>query len=67
MQRMDIRRSGVTDVDITSKTGFALLSNAGVTMELSTGCRGDKWSHYSSSGAEGGGGERAFPNLYHIL
>lgn len=40
MQRMEVGQSAVTDVAITAKTVFALWSKAGVTMELSVGCRG---------------------------
>lgn len=39
MQRIETGQSGVTDVAITAKTGFALWSKAGVTMDLSAGCR----------------------------
>lgn len=45
--------SGVTYVAKASKTGFVHWSKAGVTIELSAGCAGNKWSHYGGSGAEG--------------
>lgn len=46
---MEIGQSGVTDVAITAKPGFALWSKAGVTIELSDG---RKWEE----GEEKGGG-----------
>lgn len=42
MQRMETGQSGVTDVVITAKTGFALWSKEGVTIELSAGCKGEQ-------------------------
>lgn len=40
MQRMETGQSGVTDVVITAKTGFAPWSKGGVTAELSLVVRG---------------------------
>lgn len=65
---MEIGQSGVTDVAITAKPGFALWSKAGVTIELSDGL---KWEEGEEKGGGGqiislvGGGEGASPNLYH--
>lgn len=39
---METGQSGVTDVAITAKTGFALWSKAAVTIELSAGCIGGR-------------------------